>query len=118
MDNVNYKLIGQQLKRLRTARKISQLQLADALNISLQHVSNIETAHTRISLSRLVALTEYFRVPMSYFLYNNEDNSSDILQQQVAELLANCSQSTAQNLIDALFALRPLFEAAERQQEK
>lgn len=106
MDHVDYKLIGRQVSRLRRKKDLTQAQLAEILDISVQHVSNIETGRTQLSLPCLVDISEHFHEPLSYFLYNAEKPDDPLLHKQIAELLSGCNEATATKIIRVLFALR------------
>lgn len=57
-------------RRIRTRRRflgITQKTLAKALDITFQQVQKYETGANRVSASRLSAIAEFFRVPVSFF---------------------------------------------------
>lgn len=54
---IDYKAIGVRIKRFRKERKLSQEQLAEVVDISVPHMSNIETGKTRLSMQLLVDLS-------------------------------------------------------------
>ena len=55
-------LIGENIKRLRTVRNLTQEQLAEALNVSSVAVSKWERGDTMPDISMLPRLAYYFRV--------------------------------------------------------
>lgn len=57
--------IGNNIKRLRTARKLSQEYLADELGVSRQAVSKWETGQTEPTAKNLVQLAHLFEVTVS-----------------------------------------------------
>ena len=48
--NPDYKLIGNNIKQMRTKSQVSQQSLAKAINISQTHMSNLENGKTGVSL--------------------------------------------------------------------
>ena len=50
---IDYKIIGERLKKARLSKKLTQENLAESLNISIAYLSRIETGTTKINLKRL-----------------------------------------------------------------
>ena len=61
-------MLGEQIKKLRESRNLSQVQLAKDLNISKQSVSNWENENILPSIEMLMALSGYFSVSTDYLL--------------------------------------------------
>jgi transcriptional regulator with XRE-family HTH domain len=60
--------VGMRLRQRRTALRMSQLELAEALGIAYQQLSKYERAVNRISVSRLYELSKVLGVPVTFFL--------------------------------------------------
>lgn len=80
MDNKyikNYKIIGLNIAYYRKLRGLTQLQLAELVNVSRTHISNIEAPNmpTSISLEKLLDIADVLDIPPSYLL----DDRSKIL---------------------------------------
>lgn len=56
-NNINYKKIGERIRKLRIQKGISQIQLAKAIDVSQTHMSNIENGNTGISLWTAVKIS-------------------------------------------------------------
>lgn len=61
-------MLNDRIKELRKAFGISQVELAKALNVSKQCVSNWENDNVLPSIEMLVKLAEYFNVTTDYLL--------------------------------------------------
>ena len=61
-------MFGEKVKQLRIARGISQVELAKALGVSKQSVSNWENDNILPSIEMLVKTAEYFSVSTDYML--------------------------------------------------
>ncbi|MFT6558472.1 helix-turn-helix domain-containing protein [Sneathiella sp.] len=59
--------VGERIRTRRTQLGLTQLQLAEALNISYQQVQKYETGANRISAGRLYELSVKLQVEISYF---------------------------------------------------
>jgi transcriptional regulator with XRE-family HTH domain len=64
--------IGQNLKQIRKARKVSQGRLAEALGITFQQIQKYENGTNRISVSRLIAISQVLDAPVLDFLPAND----------------------------------------------
>lgn len=53
---MDYYAIGQRIRKIRKAQGLSQEQLAERVQISVTHMSHIETGNTKLSLQVLVDL--------------------------------------------------------------
>ena len=67
---------GERLRLLRTKRKVSQAELAAAIFVKNTTISNWEKGTRKIQTDNLKALSDYFGVPVSYFLEPDEKKES------------------------------------------
>jgi len=67
---------GEKLRLIRTKRKVSQAELADAIFVKNTTISNWEKGTRKIQTDNLKALSEFFGVPVRYFLESNEKKES------------------------------------------
>ena len=61
-------MLSERIKRLRQERKISQTELAGALNVTKQCASNWENDNVQPSVEMLVRLAQFFSVSTDYLL--------------------------------------------------
>lgn len=59
--------LGRRLKALRIDKNLTQDELAFAVKISRDHLSNIENGKYPINIKNLYKLAKYFNVDMKYF---------------------------------------------------
>ncbi len=60
-------VIGNQIRKRRKARGLTQTQLAEKLNVKYQQVQKFESATNRVSAAQLFILAMALNVPMYYF---------------------------------------------------
>ena len=72
---VDYDAIGRRVREIRKVREISQEVLAEQIDISTTHMSNIETTSTKLSLPVLAALARVLSVSADYLLYGGSTNA-------------------------------------------
>lgn len=58
MKPINYKALGAKIKEYRKKENITQEQLAEMADISLSHMSNVETASVSVSLPALKLIAD------------------------------------------------------------
>lgn len=71
--------IGSKIKTLRKSKKLTQFQLADALNITRASISNYELGRRTPHLAELKRIGEYFGVGLDYFGVASTDEIFDLL---------------------------------------
>ena len=59
---MDYNTIGQRIRKVRKARRLSQEELAEKVGISTTHMSHIETGNTKMSLPILAELAAVLEV--------------------------------------------------------
>ncbi|MBR1855206.1 MAG: helix-turn-helix transcriptional regulator [Lachnospiraceae bacterium] len=64
--------LNENIKQLRLARNISQVDLAKTLGVSKQSVSNWENNYIQPSIDMLIRLSKYFKVSTDFLLVLNE----------------------------------------------
>lgn len=79
-NNINYKKIGESIKKLRIQKGLSQIELARVIDISQTHMSNIENGNTGISLWTAVKISRVLECSIDSFAdeerYTNEKNDT------------------------------------------
>ena len=69
----NKELFGNRLRELRKAAGMKQQELANLLDVTTTHLSDIERGNTTTSMARLDQLCEYFNVSADYLLGFTDD---------------------------------------------
>ena len=65
-----------EVRSLRTARALSQAQLADALGVSRQTVNSIETGRYTPSLPLAIALARLFEIPVEEMFHVDDTTTA------------------------------------------
>ena len=66
-DEIFDKIIGLQIRKIRLMRKISQMRLANILNVSFQQVQKYEKGKNLVSYKSLLKIAEYLDISIDYF---------------------------------------------------
>ena len=68
---VDYKAIGQRIKIARIKKGVTQETVADLIDITPAHMSNVETGKTKVSLPTLIAIANALSVSVDTLLCDN-----------------------------------------------
>ena len=82
-------MLSEQIKLLRLARGINQVELADALSVTKQSVSNWENNNIQPSIEILIKLADFFKVSTDYLLGRENEtqlNVSGLSQKEIQHL--------------------------------
>lgn len=103
---MDYYAIGQRIRKVRKARGLSQEKLAEKIGISTTHMSHIETANTKMSLSTFSELAAVLEVRTDELLYGDrtEDRSTSIAY--ITELLDDCTIQQVRIIEDVVKAIK------------
>lgn len=89
---LNYTLIGERIKKLRKSQKITQDKLSELAGISPQHLSQIESAKTKLSLPALVSICNALNVTTDKILCDVlTADTSEQINADIAEVFRDCS---------------------------
>ena len=82
-------MLSENIKKLRLAKGVSQVDLAEALFVSKQSISNWENDNIMPSVDMLVKIAKYFSVSTDYLL-NLDDKKvidvSDLTDKQISHI--------------------------------
>ena len=83
---INYKTVGQRIRTARLQKKLSQAELGGLVGCSNNHISHIETAQTKVSLSMLSKLALALDQDLDYFLLDTQYAKRDrLIDEEIAE---------------------------------
>lgn len=109
-NHIDYTALGRRVKKLRKEQGIRQADLADALGISYQYMSMIETGKRQLSLSLLVDLANQLGATTDELLYGSLDSLNTKYDQDMQDIMEDCTAEERSILLtmtkSAKFALR------------
>ena len=103
---MDYYEIGQRIRRIRKARKLSQEQLAEKVNISITHMSHIETGNTKLSLPVFVDIAEALEVQTDVLLYDEPRQCIDNAINDITSILEECDTRQARLIADLVKSIK------------
>ena len=85
-DNFNQHL-GSKLKLRRLALGLTQTKVAKAINVTFQQIQKYEKGTNGVSSSRLMQLSQFLKVPITYFYEDYKDYKSIVSVNDTTEEL-------------------------------
>jgi len=103
---LDYKAIGKRIKIARIKADLTQERLAEMVEISPTHMSNIETGTTRVSLTATVSLANALSVTVDDLLCDSVVKSKVQFEKDIAGILADCDEYEIRMIKDMAQALK------------
>jgi transcriptional regulator with XRE-family HTH domain len=91
-------LISRRLKMRRLILGVSQQELAEAAEVSIQQVQKYESAINRISSSNLYRLAKFLKVPINYFFEQIDDNLNNSAKVAEEDETYSCHDNSEFNI--------------------
>ncbi|HIE5765068.1 TPA: helix-turn-helix domain-containing protein [Clostridioides difficile] len=102
--DLDFKFIGQRIKIARIKKKLTQEVLSEKINVSPQHVSNIETGNSSVSLPTLVAIANTLGVSVDELLCDTILSSKAVFENELEEVLRDCNEYEIRFITDIVKA--------------
>ena len=103
---LDYQAIGIRIRRLRKARGLTQQALAELSDQEPSNISHIERGATKLSLPTLVNIANALGVTVDELLCDSLPATRDVLAQEAAQLLADCSHQELRIITETILALK------------
>lgn len=103
---MDYYAIGQRIRKIRKARGLSQEKLAEQIGISTTHMSHIETANTKMSLSIFAKIASALEVQSDELLYDSNPKGRNASITRIASILDDCEPLQVRIIEDIVKATR------------
>ena len=122
--SVNYKYLGNRIKKKRESFGMSQAELAAQTELSTQHISNVENARSKIGLDKLVTIANVLNCSIDELLCDsmNVKVSRAIYSEEVATIIETFSDEEVKALPEALkycnYINQIFMQAAEEKYKK
>lgn len=97
--NIDYKKLGLRIKEVRTARNLTQENLAEKVGCFVSHISNIENSHTKASLNILLGIANALNTSIDYLLADQYVNSPLALDNEILRAVKDLDDETKQKIL-------------------
>ena len=106
---VKNKLIGERIKELREALKITQAELAASVNVSDSYISLIEHGKKQAGLEIYISIANALGVTLDELLYGNQVNNPAEYQTDMDIILSDCTSFEKKAIYEMSKTLKKLL---------
>ena len=86
-STIDYKKLGLRIKEIRISKELTQENLAQIVDCNSSHISNVENAHTKVSLIALLAIANALDTTIDYLLADQYKKSKNALDGAILNLI-------------------------------
>jgi len=83
MKELDFAQIGKKIKEIRLSKSLTQEALANATNVNVSHISNIERNRVKVSLQLLVQICNALNVTVDQILENEYNSTISPAEQEI-----------------------------------
>lgn len=116
--DIDYEAIGSRIRKKRIQRGLTQDKVAEVTELSNPHISNIERGTTKLSLPTIIAIANALCASVDELLCDNIEHSQVVFQNEIAELLEDCSGEEVRVIVEIVKAtktsLRKIYHTDNR----
>ena len=106
---MDLKAIGNRIRIARKKKGLSQAALAEMIQISVPHMSDIENGKKNIGIEIFIKLTEALQVSADWILQTNVPSVAKNQEKELSFLLSDCTSEEAQELIKILTDIKRMM---------
>ena len=103
---LDYKAIGDRIRRLRNERGLTQLKLAEMARQEPSNVSHIERGATKLGLGTLVSIANALEVTADDILFDSLEHADIVFREEVDALLEDCTHQEQQIILETIRSLK------------
>ena len=82
-ENVDYKMLGENIRSARLDCRLTQEELAEAVSCNTSHISNIENNYTKVSLPTLVAISNALDTSVDYLIRDSYKDEKTGIESEI-----------------------------------
>lgn len=89
--SLDFELVGRRIHDIRKLLRMTQSELAEAVDLTEPYISRIETGVRSGSLDAYVRIAEALGVTVDHLLYGNQQHDRSEYQPEIQKLMDDCS---------------------------
>ena len=92
---IDYIALGKRVKKLRKEQKMTQEKLAELIDVSVPHMSNIENGKTKFSLQVLVDMADALKTTPDALMMDQVDDkikTRGMILEEIGRELSDCTE--------------------------
>ncbi|MCD8357270.1 MAG: helix-turn-helix domain-containing protein [Clostridia bacterium] len=110
---LDYYAIGQRIRKYRKAKRMSQETLAEKTDISVTHMSHIETGNTKLSLQVFADLARALDISADDLLCDF-DTGRNYAEQELSDMLDTCTTQQVKIITEVAKATKIALDKYEK----
>lgn len=110
---MGYYEIDQRIRKLRKAKAMSLEKLAEAVDISVTHMSHIETGNTKLSLEVFADIVQALNARADEILFGEREIIGEQAHDEILELLDKCTGKELCIISDLISAVKSTLDKYE-----
>ena len=102
MRKLNYVLLGKRIRAIRIKRGMTQIQLAERIELSPTYISYLESGCKGCSLETLLQLANALNVSTDDLLLDSLENTIKVMNHEFATVISDCTEYETRVLLDVI----------------
>ena len=107
--------VGSRIRDARKAKHLSQYELAEMIDISPSHMSDIENGKKIIGINIFMRLTEALQVSADWLLRTDIPQVASIHNGELSDVLSDCTPTEAQSIIKMIKEMKTVIRESNKQ---
>lgn len=108
--SINYYYLGRNIRDSRVRLGISQAKLAEIADLSITHMSNIESGTKQVSLEALYRIAQALNVTVSQLIGDDSDCLETLMIWNAYKLFRHCSLFEKKMIFDVMCTVKKNFQ--------
>ena len=100
------KEIGARLRQARLAKNLSQPQLAEAADISVSYLSNLENGRQAMNIKIMASLLDILNVSADWLLGNGTDSANHAAALEIEKELSSCTPKERETILRLVLLMK------------
>ena len=109
--SINYEILGDRIRLVRTNRDLSQEKLAEAASLTRESINRIENGSLKAKLDTIAVIASILNIPIDYLIGNGDELSADA-ESELRNLLLDCNRLEKKILVETLRSLKAILYSA------
>ena len=111
---LDYKLIGKRIKLAREKEKLSQMDLAGMIDVSITHISLVENARKKVSLDMIAKIADVLGVTIDELVGGSKNVADSEYLTQIGMQLDGCTEYEKRVICEMACATRKMLKDNRR----
>ena len=108
-SHIDYRAIGQRIKKFRLVKGFTQAQLGEEANVESSNISHIERGATKVSFPTLMKVANVLEVSLDELVYDSLKKNRHVSISEMNDLLANCTDGEIKKMVGLMKAVKSIY---------